>query len=817
MLKGCVFLVLVFVFASNLEVGVQGTDGEIFRETLSQMRQELFMPAGFEPFANDSGRRIIISDRSEIPHKSPIHEPLMRMDDGYLGIAPLFSPQNYIVGSRRQFFASGHYPLFGHWGQLVRQGNHVNIWILDNVHHNRPSEADLNRAIIMYDDITARMTRDFAPFAGVHVMPGFVNMPIIGDVHNDGRVNVLLHNGFDGGYFWSANFFLEGGNVPIAVFHMNPDRLLSGGLFAHELQHLLFYIHFGVYVPFTMSQEFVWFDEALSELAWTYWEEEGAVNVSVWRLIDAVENSYTNHFDTRVGDFLNFNNSFKNYGMSGLYSSFKHRLAEQFGICYAGAVYRFFAQNFPRARNHDEFLQNSYRIYTSGMNEIIGDISHSAGITMGADGELAFQLMYFLFMEAFAADGGIIEGRSPNAFVDSPYSAFNLWGIRPNLGRFMNFGSDWGRYGVTPNGDRFYDLGNARPFSTLHSHFWLNMHGYNGMPPLGASHERFYRIPMHSENMNSEHFPVLNISIDDNSYFTNFYVVIPLDQPGAVSSPSNPRLGQHGARVYPLLNNNEPNFINTSGQDAYFFIVTLYRNVDVQGFYQWLDRIPPIEVPPGNISVLFEPMLSTWEAAEQHYFDELSYRIGEAKDLMAATEIAESGTLISNCTYWARQAAHNALSRAVSTAQGIANRTIFAEGDYIEMVVLIEDNPGFASMDILLNIPQELEVMGFESPWQDGFQMVQNVATGDIFARWDSMNNFTGDGELFFLLLRVKEEIGDGITAPITIEFSNLPLDENFDEVVIYLPCGRSELGAVNELARVRIRRAIYSDAHSYL
>jgi len=585
-------LALTLTSIPGVNLMAQGSgDAQDFDQMLEQLRQEFFSPIA--P-ARDLGLQQIFIDDSDFVHTPPIDmsEYLIPMSGNYVGIAPAFLPEVYVVGSRRQFRATGKTPVFGHEGELVRQGDHVNIWILDSVDTERPSDAALDAAIIQFDDITYRMTRDFAPFEGVVVHTIFsADMPLVGDIHNDGRVNVLLHEGHQWGYFNNGNF-MTNNNVPIAVFHVSPrlfncEDLSPMPTFAHELQHLLFYMHFGVYASNSMlateRQSFSWFNETLSEIAARFWVYEDTEVISVGRLLSAAENSYANPQSIRVGDFINFNNSFKNYGMSSLHGALMHR--QTAGI-YVSSVYDFLRATFPISTTSAAFRANENRLRYMGMPEIVGNAFYYAGLTgsTGASGELAFNLLYFLFMENFAADGGDVVSNNvvhpTTEFIADPFSAHNLWGVRPNLG-------------LTPGFVYLDHHGSSTSLSawtalpTLPSGGQVSLSGYNGTPPLGATQDRFYRLIGESlEN------PVLTISIADDDPRTQFYVVIPNDPVGSVSNINNMQLGRDGATVHTLQRGNVESVIYTGGQTAYLFVATLFRNVDAAVTYSWGAEIP---------------------------------------------------------------------------------------------------------------------------------------------------------------------------------------------------------------------------------
>jgi hypothetical protein len=81
---------------------------------------------------------------------------------------------------------------------------------------------------------------------------------------------------------------------------------------------------------------------------------------------------------------------------------------------------------------------------------------------------------------------------------------------------------------------------------------------------------------------------VLNISIHDDNPRTLYYVVVPNDPPGAVSSTFNRTLGSNGATVRQLYTDGRRNMIYTGGQTAYLYVVTLLQNVvGITVLYNW--------------------------------------------------------------------------------------------------------------------------------------------------------------------------------------------------------------------------------------
>ena len=533
-----------------------------FEDQLSRLRSELFSQ---ERTAHDLGRTKVFIDDINRTHMPP--EYLVPEISGYSAIEPFFTPVNYTLNSRRAFPMSVDAATNG---TLVRQGEHVNIWVLDGT--PAISDVDLNTMLARFDDITYRMTRDFGAFRGVRVTTHYTNdMPFVGDVHNDGRVNVLLRTLGSGlsGFFSNGDFFIHHGNTPIALFHMcisfwDINRDFFFETFAHELQHLLFFIHLGVFLGQDNHGDFLWFNEALSELAGKYWSCTESVINSRGRLLDAAEN-------WGYEDFVTFS-GLKSYAMSRLHGTFVHRFAND----YVGSVYSFFAREFPTPTTAANFTSLSARGAALNMIETVGDIFQHAGLTGSLRGAAAFNFLYFMFMEDFAADGGniVIDGIAyeTTMFINSPYSAFNLWGLRPTLG-LPQIGNN--NVIVVPEGGGFVLTG-RRAFPELQSGFSVS---------VGGVREKFYRLIGESTAN-----PVLNIQIADSSSYTMFYIVVPNDPPGSVASFDNPHFGRNGATVHPLTAGN--NTINTRGAAAYLFVVTLNRGVNATVTYSWSAPTP---------------------------------------------------------------------------------------------------------------------------------------------------------------------------------------------------------------------------------
>ena len=580
------FCLLLFLVLA-LGITVQAQEPEAlpydFDAILEQIREEVFSPQ-IGPMMYTPQ---IFIDTQDIPHTPPkhLHELLIPAADDYV-IEPFFTPSPYSPGATRVMSWGGNQAT----ATLRMQGSRVNIWTVGT---SLPvTTAMRNR----FDQIVNAMETSFAPFAGVRVTTPYSNMPLIGDIHGDGRVNVFLHNHTGGGFFSNGDYFTNTPGRPIPMFHVssnfaNPahphhsmDTLYN--IFAHELQHLLFHLHIAVYMTRVVDDSFLWFNEALSELAGFLYANPGSETIDVGRNFDAAINSYADSmfFPPTYGDFLNFNNSLKNYGMSMMYGIHLRRNQSN----AARRLFDFFRANMSPSQNMAQFSANRNWVQGTSMQVKIGNALQFAGLTgtTGAGGATAFSANYFIFMENFAADGGSVDGRQTARFMNSNFAAHRLWGIRPNLGTFgrLYYSATGGWYTVPP--PRYP----AFPTITATNRN-VSLSGFNGTPPGGggASHESFHLLGGRVVVANTR----LNISISDNNSSTRYYVVIPNTHLHGTATAGNRTFGQHGATVHRIIANGTPHIIDTYGRDAYLFVATLFRNVNATVNHSWQAPVPP--------------------------------------------------------------------------------------------------------------------------------------------------------------------------------------------------------------------------------
>jgi hypothetical protein len=543
-------------------------------------------------------RRAVAIDMSEYSHTPPSFEFGVR-NSGFgiyehepvFASAPLSVPSSAPLGEPREFRA-----LTGDWtkvtADLLAAGEHVNIWV------SRCSpplaQSGMDWIAEQFDVIYTAMTDSFGAHAGVQIHTEYSNMPLVGDLGNDGKVNFLMYDIADGisGFFSNGDFFTDPGFNNLDMMHVsaklaaaavapNADEAAQFALLntlAHEFQHMLFYIHFGIY---TETNEYLWFNEVLSELAGTYHVREGVEVSDYNRLNAAVQNSYSGG---GYGDFLNFNNSLKSYGMSKLFGMLMYT---HYGDDFTRRIYAAMAELYP-PHTYDA---NRRRIAADGHDLTVGRLLRAAaGCTDSEDAEF-FELLYHRFMEHFAADGGLIGGVAAAKLYSGSNPVDNLWSIRSVAG---SRNPDGRVFFVAGGTGLAYNQSTATAFPVLNSGGNIALRGYGGSTARGASHEMLYRLSCSG-------LPVLNITAPDAS--ARYYVAVPNDPlveipafgttPGRVYSD-----GAGGADVF-RLENGVVSEIDTGGRGAFLLVVTLYRNVSSTIAYSWTDSlVTHSAVPP---------------------------------------------------------------------------------------------------------------------------------------------------------------------------------------------------------------------------
>jgi hypothetical protein len=558
-------------------------------------------------------RELVLIDDSRIIRKPQVYEiptPANPNNAPEFVNASLAGP--FSVGASRSFFTATH----GGTAQpatLMAQGAHTNIWVLNSPGTNAGTITTTiaQNIAARFDPIYTAMTHPttgFAPFANVRIQAGFGNMPTVGDIAGDGKVNFLLYDidndgastaGYVGGFFTNGDFFTDAGRNGLDMLHMDigreqgfkmltstneEERLVFYDTMAHEFQHLLYYMYFGVNRPTAGFDSDSWINETLSELAGAFYTSSGRELVSFSRLAAAAGNG---HDGSGYRDFLNFS-GMKGYGMA---KSFGHFLYKRYPN-FTRNVYTSMLATYPLAVNNAGIVANRAKMTT--MPQAVGDFMRAGtNNSIGTGGQNTMSLLYYLFMESFAADGGVIHTspttQSTKIFAPSTAPPNNLWAIRPVMG------VTGGRVFVsgTLTGS-FYDMSGREAIPTLNSGVAgsIVLQGNGGTTPRGATHERMFRL-----NGGGAGSPFLRITApNDGNPETRYYVAVPND--AVTTGASTFSSGANGAALYPLVKGTQME-INTNGRPAYLFVSTIYRNVNSSITYTWSATSNPV----GNVTV----------------------------------------------------------------------------------------------------------------------------------------------------------------------------------------------------------------------
>ncbi|MDR1209925.1 MAG: dockerin type I repeat-containing protein [Clostridiales bacterium] len=492
-------------------------------------------------------------------------------------------------------------------GKLMAQGEYTNVWVLDdadyhsktntthspNCHLNDITAALAKQIADSFDPIYLRMTDEdtgFAAHAEVEIKPGYGNLTAVGDIGKDSKVNFLLYDingdggsgaGFTAGYFASGDFFTSGSQLDMLhidvgegqgyrklVSEDTEDNLSLYSTLAHEFQHMLYYMYFGVYRTFDGKVD-SWFNETLSAHAETYYTTDAKL-VDISDIFSAADNVYDGDGD--YSDFLN-HGSFKTYAMERMLSIF---LYNSFGADYAHKLYAYLQEMYPPASNASERQSNQNKI--TGHDQAVGDYLQ-ATTDIGGGGVDTLSEFYFSFMESFAADGGTVQplivAQPPTTtakFYDGRNDIDNLWAIRPALG------TNTPLY-ITGSSGGAYTLDDSAAIPLLATGGAISLVGYGtNDTEVGATHEMLYKLT--GDGSASAGTPYLTISVPADSGYTRYYVCVP-DADTA-----------NGASVYPLAEGSDV-IIDTEGKQAYLFAATFHTDVTTSAAFSWSAAEPP--------------------------------------------------------------------------------------------------------------------------------------------------------------------------------------------------------------------------------
>jgi hypothetical protein len=251
-----------------------------------------------------------------------------------------------------------------------------------------------------------------------------------------------------------------------------------------------------------------------------------------------------------------------------------------YGNDFVSGIYDSFTAAYPPAQNFAQRQANQNTISGAGHDATVGRaLRGGTGVGTAVDFSDTLPLLYYLFMENFAADGGMIYGTTPAQsmkFYKGTNPVDNLWAIRPVAG-FSN-----GRiFEETIGESAFYPANNFEQIPLLPSGGSISLRGY-GLQSGGrsATHEMLYELGRNSSS------PFINITApNDGSSASRYYLVIPKDTL-QVTSTYAASTGRQGADVYPLTKG-VPARINTRGQYTYLLVVTFNQNISSSITFSW--------------------------------------------------------------------------------------------------------------------------------------------------------------------------------------------------------------------------------------
>ncbi|MDR0519396.1 MAG: InlB B-repeat-containing protein [Clostridiales Family XIII bacterium] len=511
---------------------------------------------------------------------------------------------------------------------LKAQSDHTNVWVInDDAYHlakvgtHDDSTCKLKELTAVmaqeiaenFDEIYERMTdpaTGFGAHSGVLVNTPWWNLPYIGDIGQDGKINFVLYdingdggghtNTYTAGYFSGRNYYsndFTGGCEPIDMLHVdigasqgyeefstNPRGMYS--TLAHEFQHLLFFTYYGIYRAENQDDgpKFAWFDESLSELAATYYTEPDTEIAEFGRIRFAAANTGTGQ---GFSDFFT-HGDLKSYGMEKLFAMNTYKLS---GGDFAHRLYAYLSSSYPPASDTVQFNNNKQAILQRSMETAVGGMlkaalgSRVASLQALPDKD-ALHAVYSLFMETFASDGGLLV-KPPAQDVKMPklytrtYGTDNLWGFRDAFGMS---GAKGELYNYVSGSSIL--LSGAAPVPAVASGGSVSLTGYSGTAsaPDKVSCEKLYRLAPPA-GASGNYLKIKVADSTDTAGATRYYV--------ALMNPSSDvqHRGDGGADIMPLAKNAQ-NVIDTGGREAWLFVSTFFRGVsNVPVYYEYASDI----------------------------------------------------------------------------------------------------------------------------------------------------------------------------------------------------------------------------------
>ncbi len=625
----CILLIVSFILSFSLNIyaaSFENGDSELTTQELNEFRKLFFTTDDGINFKSrsfdDNDEELIIVDKENIIHRP--FKPIEFVPADEYRIEPfILFQESYNLNHERMFYIDiGRGSGVPVKGKNVATGTHSNVWLVDDYDFHRQtntthSDSTCSLVTLMntntlsqsiatnFDNIYACMTDPQTGF-GEHsqIRTNFANCPYVGDIDNDGKINILLYDiendgtsssGYTAGFFDSADYNprLSYSNK-LDVFHidvglnqgfylLNNDSISNKanfyGTLSHEFQHLLFFTHTAAKdnLANDFLEQTIWINEALSGYADIFYTIPNSIVFANHILQYSVLNDYGNKTGAfgSNSDFLRFNNSFKNYAIGYMFSAFSNNC---------------FNRRFPRAV-YSAFDKET-TLYNKDIRNILGGVINTLS-GRNFDNAKAFQAYYYLFMETMAADGGsvnIYENGQPTHYtttkltkgitLDNNNRYKNLWYTRKN-----------------------FPLNQSLYYPTLNNGDNISLDVYNSTNKINdVTLEKTYILGGTPKEY-------LSVSYDANYNNVILYVLVPRDNV------------EEGADVYEV-ESGKPLNVHTNGKNAYLFASTYGQKAEgIPLNFLWSDsssdaKPPVITKQPESLDLLKgEAALLTVEAS----------------------------------------------------------------------------------------------------------------------------------------------------------------------------------------------------------
>lgn len=522
-------------------------------------------------------------------------------------------------------------------GELIAMGEHVNIWLVagsgtagsydtftdtESLVDGKATDEKALALAEKLDNIYSKVTSHVA-YDGVLVKTGSSNIPTVGDMDEDGTIHVLLLDidGDSGNSSYTAGLFHSGCFLSDVSDYNPVDSLMMDigvgqgfdavsedvsesfyGTFAHELQHLLYY----VYVGHLLDSDFgdVWFNESLSGVPDQYYADYN-VSVDDWAKGTYPQDLSVSRALLSMGDsygddstLVDWSGSSKNYGMGYLLSAFMMNHDQD----YLKNVYGYFQGNLePITDDYYTYDSSSNRYYDNfTLNQYVGDVFQAVlqdqdGVS-SLDSDTVFDYVYQAFLESYISGGGkvMVDGKSV-ATTEEVYTMYDgtMWGLKQG---YIENASSAPSSGPVP----FYSMVTGGNSWTLATGNYYTVLSSGGTVSTSAYEEKTLVLDYSDYSQNDN---ILSIEVADKDGLLAYVVLhdssntaLVADGTGSYTINGDYKLNGDNGTLYPLTLGKK-NYIDlgeNTDVKPYVFVASL-KDVTAQVDYSFVDEIPEEE------------------------------------------------------------------------------------------------------------------------------------------------------------------------------------------------------------------------------